>query len=96
MEAKADPTRIFEADDWIKWLSGPPRADSKEGVRLAMEFVLGQGVLHPDPASRPQTVHGAREVLRQAVAIYEEQRVKEEGAEHEAVGGEAVEDEAGG
>lgn len=62
-----------------------------------MEFVLGKGVLHPDPASRPQTVQGAREVVQEAVVIYEKQRVKEQNMEEqEGVGGATVEDEAGG
>lgn len=84
-EAKADPSRLFEGDDWVDWLPGPSRADCKQGVRLAVEFVLGEGVFHPDPESRPQTVEAARDVLTRAVAIYEEQRVREVKLEQEGV-----------
>lgn len=61
-----------------------------------MEHVLAMGAFHPDPGLRPQTVEGARKVLEEAVAIYAEQRIKEESLEREGIGGAPVEDEAGG
>lgn len=85
-EAKADPSRLFEGDDWVDWLPGPSRADCKQGVKRAVDFVLGKGVFHPDPESRPQTIEAARGVLAGAVAIYEEQRVGEMKLEQEGVG----------
>lgn len=84
-EAKTNPSRLFEGDDWVDWLPGPSRADCKEGLRLAVEFVLRKGVFHPDPESRPQTVEAARDVLAKAVAIYEDKRAVETKLEEEGV-----------
>lgn len=76
-EAKADPARLFEGEDWVEWLPGPSMADCKQGVRLAVDFVVGEGVFHPDPGSRPQDVEAARELLTKAVALYEQERQRE-------------------
>lgn len=76
-EAKANPSKLFEGDDWVEWLPGPSRADCKQGVKLAVNFVVGEGALHPDPESRPQDVEAARGVLTEAVALYEQQRQRE-------------------
>eukprot|EP00903_Cladosiphon_okamuranus_P020846 g19145.t1 len=72
-EAKANPSRLFEGDDWVEWLPGPSRADCKQGVRLAVDLVLKKGGLDPYPESRPQSVDAARGVLAEAVALYEQQ-----------------------
>lgn len=76
-EAKANLSRLFEGDDWVEWLPGPSRADCKQGVRLAVDFVVGEGGLDSDPESRPQDVDAARGVLAGAVALYEQQRQRE-------------------
>lgn len=73
-DAKANPSGLFEGDDWVEWLPGPSRAESKQGIRLAVDFLVGKGVFHPDPASRPQDVEAARVVLTEAAALYECQR----------------------
>lgn len=76
-EAKADPSRLFDGDDWVRWLPGPSSADCKQGIRLAIDFVVEKGALHPDPDSRPQDVDAARGLLTEAVALYERQRRRE-------------------
>lgn len=76
-EAKANPSRLFEGHDWVEWLPGPSRADCKRGVKLALDFLVGKGVLHPDPECRPQDVGSSRMILTEAVALYEEQRQRE-------------------
>lgn len=95
-EAKADPSRLFEGDDWVEWLPGPSRADCKQGVELAVNFVVGKGVLHPDPESRPPDVEAARGVLTEAVALYEHQRQREMELEQDEEGArEAPRDDSG-
>lgn len=96
-EAKADPSKLFEGDDWVDWLPGPSRADCKEGVKLAVNFLLSSGVLDPNAASRPQDVAAARGVMAGAIALYEGQRMKElELEQKEGVGVASFEDGAGG
>ena len=76
-EAKADPSRLFDGDDWVEWLPGPSSANCKQGIRLAIDFVVEKGALHHDPDSRPQDVDAARGLLTEAVALYERQRRRE-------------------
>eukprot|EP00752_Nemacystus_decipiens_P005625 g5090.t1 len=76
-EAKANPSRLFEGDDWVEWLPGPSMADCKQGVRLAVDFVVEKGVFHPDPELRTQDVETARVLLTEAVTLYEQQRRRE-------------------
>lgn len=69
-EAKANPHRLFEGN-WVRWLTTFSRAACDEGIVQAVEIVLGRGMLSPRPASRPQTVNAAKEVLMASLAIYE-------------------------
>eukprot|EP00903_Cladosiphon_okamuranus_P011711 g11014.t1 len=69
-EAQADPRKLFE-DNWVDWLTTLSRAECDEGLRQAVEVVLDRGMLHPDPRSRPQTAGAAKEVLLEALAVYE-------------------------
>lgn len=94
-EAKANPSRLFEGDDWVEWLPGLSRAGCKQGVRLAVDFVVGRQVFHPDPASRPQDVEAARAVLTEAVAMYEEQRQREARGSGSVEGGQRGRGEGG-
>lgn len=52
------------------------KAACDEGIRQAIGVVLDGGMLNPDPESRPQTAEAAKEVLLEALDVYE----TEEGA----------------
>lgn len=79
-EAQAHPRRLFE-HNWVEWLTTSSRAASDEGLRQVIAFVLDRGMIDPRPEARPQTVEAAKELLRQALAIYEVAAASEEGTE---------------
>lgn len=91
-EAKRYVAKVFEGDDWVDWLPGPSRAESRQGVKTAVDFLLEKGALCVDPDKRPQTVAGARAVLAEAAARYEECRVAETRLEQRSFGTEPVEE----
>ncbi|CAN0200622.1 unnamed protein product [Scytosiphon promiscuus] len=69
-EAQGNPHKLFE-DNWVEWLTTYSRAECDEGLRLAVRVVLDGRMLHPDPKLRPQSVEAAREVVLEALAVYE-------------------------
>ncbi|CAN0102571.1 unnamed protein product [Ectocarpus sp. 6 AP-2014] len=81
-EAQAHPRRLFE-DNWVEWLTTSSRAASDEGLRQVIAFVLDRGMIDPRPEARPQTVKAAKELLRQALAVYEVASALEEGTEQD-------------
>lgn len=74
-QAQANPRKLFE-DNWVEWLTTLSKAACDEGIRQAIGVVLDWGMLNPDPESRPQTAEAAKEVLLEALDVYE----TEEGA----------------
>lgn len=55
----------------MEWLTTYSRADCDEGLRLAVGVVLDRGMLDPNPKLRPQTVEAAKDVVLEALAVYE-------------------------
>ncbi|CAN0136775.1 unnamed protein product, partial [Ectocarpus sp. 12 AP-2014] len=81
-DAQAHPRKLFE-HNWVEWLTTSSRAASDEGLRQVIAFVLDRGMIDPRPEARPQTVETAKELLRQALAIYEVAAASEEGTEQD-------------
>lgn len=54
----------------MEWLPGSTRAPCDEGLRKAVEFVIGNGMLAANPEERPKTAGAARELLHEALEIY--------------------------
>ena len=69
IEAKSHPRKLFE-DDWENWIPSLPNQDMKAEIVGTMHVVMSAHALDPDPASRPQSIEMAREVLRAATTTY--------------------------
>eukprot|EP00752_Nemacystus_decipiens_P006418 g5781.t1 len=69
--AKNEPVILFRGE-WLEWLPDSTMAPCKEGLVRAIQCVLDAGMLSPHPEERPQTVKDAKELLQQALSMYEE------------------------